>query len=114
MGYKTNYEPYVSNVHVRSRINLTNVQCQSRGSIDSRRSPPPDELLSPLAGLYPHVAALQPQYNPSNCTFTGYQDTDYWAAAYTTQPLEKSYTLTRRGTGKSDIITSYYSHILTD
>ncbi|KAJ5335165.1 hypothetical protein N7541_004995 [Penicillium brevicompactum] len=80
MGYMTNYEPY------------------SRGSIDSRRSPPPDELLSPLAGLYPHVAALQPQYNHSNCTFTGYQDTDYWAAAYTTQPLEKSYTLTRRGT----------------
>ncbi|CAG7972294.1 unnamed protein product [Penicillium olsonii] len=72
MCYKTNYEPY------------------SRGSIDSRRSPPPDELLlSPLATLYPHVAALQAQYNSSSSTFTGYQDTEYWAAAYTTQPLEQ-------------------------
>ncbi|KAJ5520381.1 hypothetical protein N7463_000834 [Penicillium fimorum] len=70
MSYKTNYQLY------------------SRGSIDSRRSPPPDELLSPLATLYPHVAALQPQYNPSNCTFTGYRDTGYWAAAYTTQPID--------------------------
>ncbi|CAG8323422.1 unnamed protein product [Penicillium salamii] len=82
MCYKTNYEPY----------------SQSRGSIDSRRSPPPDELLlSPLATLYPHVAALQPQYNPSSCTFTGYQDTEYWAAAYTTQPLENTSASTRRG-----------------
>ncbi|KAJ5198233.1 uncharacterized protein N7498_007350 [Penicillium cinerascens] len=68
--YKTNYELY------------------SRPSIDSRRSPPPDELLSPLAELYPHVAALQPQYNPNSCTFTGYRHTGYWAAAYTTQPQE--------------------------
>ncbi|KAK4869940.1 hypothetical protein LT330_005664 [Penicillium expansum] len=72
MSYKTNYELY------------------SRGSIDSRRSPPPEELLSPLATLYPHVVALQPQYNPSNCTFTGYRDTGYWAAAYTTQPIDDS------------------------
>ncbi|KAJ5120064.1 hypothetical protein N7448_010733 [Penicillium atrosanguineum] len=69
--YKTNYELY------------------SRPSIDSRRSPPPDELLSPLAELYPHVAALQPRYNPNSCTFTGYHHTGYWAAAYTTQPLEE-------------------------
>ncbi|KAJ5264852.1 hypothetical protein N7505_007645 [Penicillium chrysogenum] len=73
MSYKTNYELY------------------SRESIDSRRSPiPPDELLSPLATLYPHVAALQPQYNPSNCTFTGYRDTGYRAAAYTTRPIDDS------------------------
>lgn len=71
---------------------------QSRESIDSRRSPPPDELLSPLATLYPHVTALQPQYNPNSCTFTGYRHTGYWAAAYTTQPLEEP-TLTRRPTG---------------
>lgn len=62
---------------------------QSRESLDSRRSPPPDELLSPLATLYPHVAALQPQYNPNSCTFTGYRQTGYWAAAYTTQPLDE-------------------------
>ncbi|KAJ6009497.1 hypothetical protein N7499_005105 [Penicillium canescens] len=79
MSYKTNYELY------------------SRGSIDSRRSPPPDELLSPLATLYPHVAALQPKYDPSNCTFTGYHHTGYWAAAYTTQPLEDPFMPTRRG-----------------
>ncbi|KAJ5864549.1 uncharacterized protein N7529_006465 [Penicillium soppii] len=87
MSYKTNYELY------------------SRGSIDSRRSPPPDELLlSPLAELYPHVAALQPQYNPSNCTFTGYHETGYWAAAYTTQPREDSFSMPiRRGTGKSEL-----------
>ncbi|KAJ5425752.1 hypothetical protein N7465_000822 [Penicillium sp. CMV-2018d] len=78
MSYKTNYELY------------------SRGSIDSRRSPPPpDELLSPLATLYPHVAALQPQYNPSNCTFTGYRDTGYWAAAYTTQTMDDSMSMRR-------------------
>ncbi|KAJ5639688.1 uncharacterized protein N7484_007550 [Penicillium longicatenatum] len=76
--YKTNYDIY---------------KCES---IDSRRSPPPDELLSPLATLYPHVAAMQPQYNPNNCTFTGYRQTDYWAAAYTTQPLDESAMLTRR------------------
>ncbi|KAJ5801200.1 uncharacterized protein N7518_003268 [Penicillium psychrosexuale] len=82
MSYKTNYELY------------------SRGSIDSRRSPPPsDELLSPLATLYPHVAALQPQYNPSNCTFTGYRETGYWAAAYTTQPVDDS-SISMRRTGK--------------
>ncbi|KAJ5395666.1 uncharacterized protein N7487_009969 [Penicillium crustosum] len=79
MSYKTNYELY------------------SRGSIDSRRSPPPDELLSPLATLYPHVAALQPQYNPSNCTFTGYRDTGYWAAAYTTQTIDDSMSMRRIG-----------------
>ncbi|KAJ5455216.1 hypothetical protein N7475_010337 [Penicillium sp. IBT 31633x] len=78
MSYKTNYELY------------------SRGSIDSRRSPPPDELLSPLAELYPHVAALQPKYNPSSCTFTGYRDTGYWASAYTTQPPNDSFMTTRR------------------
>ncbi|OQE37352.1 hypothetical protein PENCOP_c010G07866 [Penicillium coprophilum] len=78
MSYKTNYELY------------------SRGSIDSRQSPPPDELLSPLATLYPHVAALQPQYNPSNCTFTGYRDTGYWAAAYTTQPIDDPFVSMRR------------------
>ncbi|OQE18941.1 hypothetical protein PENFLA_c020G08230 [Penicillium flavigenum] len=84
MSYKTNYELY------------------SRGSIDSRRSPPPpDELLSPLATLYPHVAALQPQYNPSNCTFTGYRDTGYWAAAYTTQPIDDSSSM-RRINGYAD------------
>ncbi|KAJ6163796.1 hypothetical protein N7497_003775 [Penicillium chrysogenum] len=78
MSYKTNYELY------------------SRGSIDSRRSPtPPDELLSPLATLYPHVAALQPQYNPSNCTFTDYRDTGYWAAAYTTRPIDDSSSMRR-------------------
>ncbi|CAP79453.1 hypothetical protein EN45_063980 [Penicillium chrysogenum] len=78
MSYKTNYELY------------------SRGSIDSRRSPnPPDELLSPLATLYPHVAALQPQHNPTNCTFTGYRDTGYWAAAYTTQPIDDSSSMRR-------------------
>jgi hypothetical protein len=77
---------------------------QSRGSIDSRRSPPPEELLSPLATLYPHVAALQPQYDPNNCTFTGYHHTGYWAAAYTTQPREDPSRSTRRGTGKSDLV----------
>ncbi|KAJ5999057.1 hypothetical protein N7451_006867 [Penicillium sp. IBT 35674x] len=77
--YKTNYDIY---------------KCES---IDSRRSPPPDELLSPLATLYPHVAAMQPQYNPNNCTFTGYQQTNYWAAAYTTQPLDETAEFTRRG-----------------
>ncbi|CRL20318.1 unnamed protein product [Penicillium camemberti] len=83
MSYKTNYELY------------------SRGSIDSRRSPPsPDELLSPLATLYPHVAALQPQYNPSNCTFTGYRDTGYWAAAYTTQTIDDSSMSMRRIDGR--------------
>ncbi|KAF7717227.1 Uncharacterized protein PECH_007503 [Penicillium ucsense] len=67
--YKTNYELY-----------------SSRESLDSRRSPLPEELLSPLAELYPHVAALQPRYpHPNHCTFTGYQDTEYWASAYTTQ-----------------------------
>ncbi|KAJ5114865.1 hypothetical protein NUU61_000624 [Penicillium alfredii] len=79
MSYKTNYELY------------------TRASIDSRRSPPPDELLSPLATLYPHVTALQPQYNPNSCTFTGYRHTGYWAAAYTTQPLEEPLIPTRRG-----------------
>ncbi|CAG7949544.1 unnamed protein product [Penicillium nalgiovense] len=83
MSYKTNYELY------------------SRGSIDSRRSPPPpDELLSPLATLYPHVAALQPQYNPSNCTFTGYRETGYWAAAYTTQPIDDSSSMRRVNDGR--------------
>ncbi|KAJ5306415.1 hypothetical protein N7508_005430 [Penicillium antarcticum] len=82
MSYKTNYELY------------------SRGSIDSRRSPPPDELLSPLASLYPHVTALQPKYDPSNCTFTGYHHSGYWAAAYTAQPIEEPFMSTRRGTGK--------------
>ncbi|CAI7649647.1 hypothetical protein E8E15_000425 [Penicillium rubens] len=83
MSYKTNYELY------------------SRGSIDSRRSPnPPDELLSPLATLYPHVAALQPQHNPSNCTFTGYRDTGYWAAAYTTQPIDDSSSMRRINDGR--------------
>lgn len=71
---------------------------QSRESFDSRRSPPPEELLSPLATLYPHVAALQPQYNPTSCTFTGYRHTGYWAAAYTTQPLDEP-PLTRRPSG---------------
>ncbi|KAJ5594419.1 uncharacterized protein N7459_000627 [Penicillium hispanicum] len=80
MTYKTNYELYTT-----------------RESIDSRRSPPPDELLSPLATLYPHVTALQPQYNPNNCTFTGYRHTGYWAAAYTTQPLEEPPFPPRRG-----------------
>ncbi|KAJ5288600.1 hypothetical protein N7478_001630 [Penicillium angulare] len=80
MTYKTNYDLY---------------KCDS---IESRRSPPPDErLLSPLATLYPHVAALQPQYNSNSCTFTGYRQTDYWAAAYTTQPMEQPPLLTRRG-----------------
>ncbi|EKV04252.1 hypothetical protein PDIG_90090 [Penicillium digitatum PHI26] len=78
MGYKTNYELY------------------SRGSIDSRRLPPSEELLSPLAKLYPHVAALQPQYNPDSCTFTGYHDTGFWAAAYTIQPIEESSVPIRR------------------
>ncbi|KAJ5780704.1 hypothetical protein N7457_005864 [Penicillium paradoxum] len=86
MSYKTNYELY------------------SRGSIDSRRSPLPDELLSPLATLYPHVAALQPQYDPSSCTFTGYRDTGYWAAAYTTQPRETPLASTRRTSGKLNLV----------
>ncbi|KAJ5632879.1 hypothetical protein N7490_009218 [Penicillium lividum] len=80
--YKTNYDIY---------------KCES---IDSRRSPvspPPDELLSPLATLYPHVVAMQPQYNHNSCTFTGYRHTDYWAAAYTTQPLDETASLRRRG-----------------
>ncbi|KAJ5110995.1 hypothetical protein N7532_001530 [Penicillium argentinense] len=76
MIYKTNYELY------------------SRESLDNRRSPPPDELLYPLATLYPHVTALQPQYDPNTCTFTGYRDTGYWAAAYTTQEC-----LPRRSSG---------------
>ncbi|CAL5866086.1 uncharacterized protein PFLUO_LOCUS293 [Penicillium psychrofluorescens] len=70
MSYKNNYELH------------------SRGSLSSRHSPPPDELLAPLAALYPHVAALQPQYNPNSCTFTGYRHTGYWASAYTTRGLE--------------------------
>ncbi|KAJ5613599.1 hypothetical protein N7528_007253 [Penicillium herquei] len=69
--YKTNYDLY---------------KCES---IDSRRTPPPpDELLSPLATLYPHVAAMQHGYN-HNSTFTGYRDTDYWAVAYPSQPIEE-------------------------
>ncbi|KAJ5460072.1 uncharacterized protein N7458_001624 [Penicillium daleae] len=80
MIYKTNYELYTT-----------------RESIDSRRSPPPDELLSPLATLYPHVTALQPQYNPDSCTFTGYRHTGYWASAYTTQPIEQPPFSPRRG-----------------
>lgn len=103
MIYKTNYELYVRELHTR-KTNLspksTN-NLKSRPSIDSRRSPPPDELLSPLASLYPHVAALQPQYDPNSCTFTGYRHTGYWAAAYTTQPLEEQPMLTRRGSGAS-------------
>ncbi|KAJ5152537.1 hypothetical protein N7492_009817 [Penicillium capsulatum] len=79
MSYKSNYELH------------------TRGSLDSRRSPPPDELLSPLATLYPHVAALQPQYDPNSCTFTGYRHTGYWAAAYTTQPLEEPPLMDRHG-----------------
>ncbi|KAJ5555310.1 hypothetical protein N7535_007749 [Penicillium sp. DV-2018c] len=90
MSYKTNYELY------------------SRGSIDSRRSPPPDELLSPLATLYPHVAALQPKYDPKSCTFTGYQDTGYWAAAYTTQPREEAFVSTRRISGKMSVHADLY------
>jgi hypothetical protein len=84
---------------------------QSRGSIDSRRSPPPDELLSPLATLYPHVTALQPKYDPSNCTFTGHHHTGYWAAAYTTQPLEDPFMSTRRGTGKHLSDSLYFGRI---
>ncbi|CAI7591622.1 unnamed protein product [Penicillium pancosmium] len=76
-------------------IYKSNYELHSRESFDSRRSPPPEELLSPLATLYPHVAALQPQYDPTSCTFTGYRHTGYWAAAYTTQPLDEP-TLTRR------------------
>ncbi|KAJ5738405.1 hypothetical protein N7493_001560 [Penicillium malachiteum] len=73
--YKTNYDLY---------------KCES---IDSRRTPPPpDELLSPLATLYPHVAAMH-----YNSTFTGYRDTDYWAVAYPSQPIEEP--LTRRTNG---------------
>ncbi|KAJ5726344.1 uncharacterized protein N7483_007701 [Penicillium malachiteum] len=65
--YKTNYDLY---------------KCES---IDSRRTPPPpDELLSPLATLYPHVAAMH-----YNSTFTGYRNTDYWAVAYPSQPIEE-------------------------
>ena len=71
---------------------------QSRESIDSRRSPPPDELLAPLATLYPHVTALQPQYDPNSCTFTGYRHTGYWAAAYTTNAREEP-PITRRSNG---------------
>lgn len=72
---------------------------QSRESIDSRRSPPPDEkLLAPLATLYPHVTALQPQYDPNSCTFTGYRHTGYWAAAYTTNAREEP-PMTRRSNG---------------
>lgn len=70
------------------RLALTPLQ--TRGSLDSRRSPPSEELLSPLATLYPHVTALQPQYDPNSCSFTGYHHTGYWAAAYTSQPLEES------------------------
>lgn len=95
MSYKTNYELY------------------SRGSIDSRRSPPPDELLSPLATLYPHVAALQPQYNPSNCTFTGYSDTGYWAAAYTTQTIDDSSMSMRRIDGRPRRFVSKLRRLLS-
>ncbi|KAJ5192746.1 hypothetical protein N7449_008888 [Penicillium cf. viridicatum] len=95
MSYKTNYELY------------------SRGSIDSRRSPPPDELLSPLATLYPHVAALQPQYNPSNCTFTGYRDTGYWAAAYTTQTIDDSSMSMRRIDGRPRRFVSKLRRLLS-
>ncbi|EPS26715.1 hypothetical protein POX_g08982 [Penicillium oxalicum] len=77
--YKTNYELY-----------------SSRESLDSRRSPLPEELLSPLAELYPHVAALQPRYNPNTYTFIGYQDTEYWASAYTTRSEEESSQSSRR------------------
>ncbi|KAJ5153035.1 uncharacterized protein N7482_009513 [Penicillium canariense] len=81
MIYKTNYELYTT-----------------RDSLDSRRSPPPDELLAPLATLYPHVTALQPRYNPNSCTFTGYRHTGYWASAYTTQlPEEEPPCWARRG-----------------
>ena len=100
MSYKTNYELYVSNIHALLVLIKITYIFQSRGSIDSRRSPtPPDELLSPLATLYPHVAALQPQYNPSNCTFTDYRDTGYWAAAYTTRAIDDSSSM-RRINGK--------------
>ncbi|KAJ5692236.1 hypothetical protein N7462_001659 [Penicillium macrosclerotiorum] len=90
--YKTNYELY------------------ARESIDSRRSPPPDELLAPLATLYPHVAALQPQYDPNSCTFTGYRHTGYWAAAYTTQPLEETHFSPRRA---SDAISCRFASKLS-
>ncbi|KAJ5572638.1 hypothetical protein N7450_009622 [Penicillium hetheringtonii] len=77
-------------------IYKTNYELHSRESIDSRRSPPPDEkLLAPLATLYPHVTALQPQYDPNSCTFTGYHHTGYWAAAYTTNAREEP-PMTRR------------------
>ncbi|CRL31052.1 unnamed protein product [Penicillium camemberti] len=79
MSYRNNYELY------------------SRGSIDSRCSPPPDKLLTPLALLYPHVTALQPEYDPINCTFTGYHRTGYWAAAYTTQANDEPFMSTHRG-----------------
>lgn len=56
---------------------------------------------------------MQPQYNPNNCTFTGYHQTNYWAAAYTTQPLDESAEVTRRGSGMS-IPASVSFYINTD
>ncbi|KAJ5219941.1 hypothetical protein N7468_009145 [Penicillium chermesinum] len=86
MTYKSNYQFYTRD---------------GPGSPRSPRSPPPpEELLSPLANLYPHVTAMQQQYDTSGCAFTGYSNTGYFAAAYTTHPLNEPQSpyLVRRGT----------------
>ncbi|KAI9927842.1 hypothetical protein ASPWEDRAFT_173492 [Aspergillus wentii DTO 134E9] len=75
MGYLTNYEPYTS---------------QSQ-SFDLKRRTPSEEVISPLRTLYPHVAALQIRSDANAGYFTGYQDTGYWADAYTTQPPGEDY-----------------------
>ncbi|KAJ5624308.1 hypothetical protein N7510_000617 [Penicillium lagena] len=89
MSYKNNYELHVSIPRAPLPYPaLADQLTQSRDRLHDRRSPPPDELLAPLATLYPHVAALQLRYNPNSCTFTGYRHTGYWASAYTTQGLD--------------------------
>ncbi|KAK5689276.1 hypothetical protein LTS12_028897 [Elasticomyces elasticus] len=76
MGYKTNFEPYVS-------------ECCSMGIERERTS----EVLYPLLTLYPHVTVLQMQSNPAALAnsdyFPCYQNVSYWADAYSNQCSEE-------------------------
>ncbi|EAW09366.1 uncharacterized protein ACLA_035690 [Aspergillus clavatus NRRL 1] len=75
MCYKSNYEPYTSQ------------------SLDMQRDRSVEEILNPLGTLYPHVVALQLQSDDNPWSraknFSGYQDTSYWADAYSTEDYSK-------------------------